>query len=283
MSSLDDKTFILGVGAQKGGTSWLFKYFDDRDDTYMSPIKELHYFDCKHRPELCGPIQYRFVEQLLQRVREGRADRFEKDTQLRALVDRVSMIYDDTAYRRYFEDRVPETEEITHFGEITPSYSVLNEEGFADARSQFKKVRAILLLRDPIQRHYSLMKMKEKKGKIESAHDSFLEMLNNPGPAERGLYNETIENLEKVFKPEELYITFYEGLFRDEELRKICDFVGLPFIPGQYQKRVNAAGSASANKPLTEEQIAAGRERFAEVYDYCRDRFGDAIPGKWHL
>ena len=96
----------------------------------------------------------------LQRVRAGKADNFEENKHLRALVDRISMIYDETAYRRYFEDRVPD--DINHFGEITPSYSVLNPEGFEDARSQFKNIRVILLLRDPIQRHYSLMKMKEK-------------------------------------------------------------------------------------------------------------------------
>lgn len=276
MSSLDDKTFILGVGAQKAGTSWLFKYFDSRDDCCMSPIKELHYFDAKHRPDLCGLHHNRFVEQLVELVRNGKARKYRSDEQLKALVDRVSMIYDDSAYRRYFEDRV--SRGVKCFGEVTPSYSLLNREGFADARAQFPKIRVILLLRDPVERHYSLMRMKQRKGKVESASQSFVEMLENPGAVERGSYHETIQNLDQVFDSQEVYITFYEQLFRDEELRKICSFVGLPFQPGRYEKRVNPGVESEKLAPA---QIALAKDRFADVYDYCHKRFGKALPVSW--
>ncbi|NIJ43343.1 hypothetical protein FHS78_003657 [Parvibaculum indicum] len=50
-SSLDNKCFILGVGAQKAGTSWLHDYLERRPEVFMpSPWKELHYFDARYCP-----------------------------------------------------------------------------------------------------------------------------------------------------------------------------------------------------------------------------------------
>ena len=43
------KKFILGLGAQKAGTSWLYNYFNSRDDFFSGFMKEYHIFDApKH-------------------------------------------------------------------------------------------------------------------------------------------------------------------------------------------------------------------------------------------
>ena len=36
---------FLCVGAQKGGTTWLYQQLDSHPDFWMPPVKELHYFD----------------------------------------------------------------------------------------------------------------------------------------------------------------------------------------------------------------------------------------------
>src|SRR5207247_10081781 len=36
---------FLSVGAQKGGTSWLYRQLESHPDFWMPPVKELHYFD----------------------------------------------------------------------------------------------------------------------------------------------------------------------------------------------------------------------------------------------
>ncbi|PYL65054.1 MAG: hypothetical protein DMF20_09435 [Verrucomicrobia bacterium] len=40
---------FLCVGAQKGGTSWLYHQLNFHLDFWMPPIKELHYFDALSR------------------------------------------------------------------------------------------------------------------------------------------------------------------------------------------------------------------------------------------
>src|SRR5215208_108045 len=56
-----DRTYFVGIGAQKAGTTWLHDYLSSRPDTFMSPIKELHYFDAEFRPDLFSSQHNKFV------------------------------------------------------------------------------------------------------------------------------------------------------------------------------------------------------------------------------
>ena len=46
------KTFLLGVGAQKAGTTWVYRYLRSHPACAMGPIKEYAVFDTHERPEL---------------------------------------------------------------------------------------------------------------------------------------------------------------------------------------------------------------------------------------
>ena len=43
--SKSEKVFILGVGCQKGGTTWLHKQLDKHPNVNMGFTKEYHVFD----------------------------------------------------------------------------------------------------------------------------------------------------------------------------------------------------------------------------------------------
>ncbi|HUG60462.1 MAG TPA: sulfotransferase, partial [Methylomirabilota bacterium] len=130
--SLSEKTFILGVGAQKAGTTWLHQYLDEHPEVFMSPIKELHYFDEKHCAELAPMTTQRFRKRLAAVTAKDKV----RPAMVRALSARIAMKSDDKAYERYFEERVKPQHRA--FGEITPSYSLLPVEGFRDAKSRFE-------------------------------------------------------------------------------------------------------------------------------------------------
>jgi len=44
IETLNSRTFFLGIGAQKSGTSWLSNYFKSHPEILMSPIKEMTFF-----------------------------------------------------------------------------------------------------------------------------------------------------------------------------------------------------------------------------------------------
>jgi hypothetical protein len=49
LNNLEGRTFLLGVGAQKAGTSWLYRYLKSHPEIFMSPIKEMHFFGTRYK------------------------------------------------------------------------------------------------------------------------------------------------------------------------------------------------------------------------------------------
>ena len=39
-----DRYFVC-IGAQKAGTTWLARVLSEHDDVFVTPVKEIHYFD----------------------------------------------------------------------------------------------------------------------------------------------------------------------------------------------------------------------------------------------
>ena len=47
---------FLVIGAQRAGTTWLHRVLSEHPALWLTPVKELHYFDKPHRdPDLAGP------------------------------------------------------------------------------------------------------------------------------------------------------------------------------------------------------------------------------------
>ena len=62
--SLEGKTLLLGVGAQRAGTTWMHDYLSRSEKIETSPIKELHFFDAWLRPDLCKQFDLSFIKRL---------------------------------------------------------------------------------------------------------------------------------------------------------------------------------------------------------------------------
>ena len=50
----DARPDFLCVGAQKAGTSWLYRQLEPHPDFWMPPVKELHYLDNLNRTKRHG-------------------------------------------------------------------------------------------------------------------------------------------------------------------------------------------------------------------------------------
>ena len=63
------KPDFLGIGAQKAGTKWLYDQLIPHPQVYLTPIKEIHYWDVYRKLKLEGKSS------LLQRVRNEKWQR----------------------------------------------------------------------------------------------------------------------------------------------------------------------------------------------------------------
>ncbi len=282
---LAGRTFLLGVGAQKTGTSWLYRYLAGHPDTFLPVIKELHVFDAHFRPDWFGSYDQAFARRLAEALdRQRDSSRAHLRNRVQQLLDRALITYDIDRYLNLFR-ALPGPRKLT--GDITPSYSVLDASHFARIRTMLTEAgmtpRVVFLMRDPVERVWSASRMWARNHGITDANlirKEALAQLNRPADMARNRYDRTIEALEKVFPPEELFFSFYETLFREQTTRAICAHLGLTYRPADYEKAVNASPRRAELLP---EQTHLVQSALAPVYAYCANRFGDGLPAAWNM
>jgi hypothetical protein len=278
-----EKLLFVGIGAQNAGTTWLYSYLFAHPQVYMSPIKELHYFDVKYLPDMFGGFRDKLVRRLRKKsgeVHYGSGGYRGPVTLVADLLGRIKMDADEGEYTEFFRNRVKN--EIA-FGEITPSYALLPKEGFRCIRERHENVKLIFLMKDPGERFWSRVRKLAKKtndsGQNVRAEDLFFSLIKEERVAARSMYHVTIENVLAVFPEDRVHFGFFENLFNDESVRRITGFLGIEFKKGKYGQVKNP----TPPREMTDEMKDLARKTFAPVYEYCFDRFGDQVPRQWRV
>ncbi len=285
------KVFLLGVGAQKAGTTWLYSYLEAHPECEMGILKEHGVWVSAlsdHKPSAQFSKKADRLERMMARFLKFRArhEPIPEDLQQKflGLLDNAAAEFDLSYYHRHFERIANSNPNARLFGDITPEYSALTADQMARARDEIEgagyDIRVIFLMRDPVERVYSALRMRdrnlEKEGKSPKhpAHERIAKRSKIAGVEKRTRYDLTLKALDAAFPPEKVYVNFFETLFREETLREICAFLGIRYIPGDFDTPINVS-PRKAN--LTQEQIAEVRAHYDETYRYCAERFGEAF------
>lgn len=288
------KTFLLGVGAQKGGTTWLHQYLQKHWQCNFGPVKEYAAFTAAFLPE-------RFIDRQISRVdalqaelsklkqAQQKGNTFDPDL-LYKLMDKVALPLDLERYVAHFDTRYAARTEVQVVGDITPSYSALRAPEFRRIRDLLEaggyQVKVVFLMRDPVERCYSSVRMslRDRTSWVSPDHPEELDALvkrfaRQPWCLVRTRYEETVEALEAVFDQKDLFYGFYETFFCEEEVRRLTDFLGIaPWKPELWYR----ANSSPQRGKLAPETVLDLRELYHPTYAFCRDQFGaDFINEIW--
>jgi len=272
LAILKHRRFLLGVGAHKSGTTWLYYYLDNHPEVYMSPVKEMHFFGNSDTKE-GWPINA-FRKKLAERRKRARASGKSNEGQFAALRARIRMKGDLSAYRRFFRKRVKDQ---PVFGEITPAYSALPLPELRLIRRQFPNARIIFLMRNPVDRLWSHMRFSEEFDTIEDLEERIDTILQRRIYSERSNYKRTIQNLRQVFEPEQLHFAFYEDLFTDAAVASLCQFLEISNMPANFERKLNVSIKLPLSPLIRPKAVAALREQ----YDFVQDQFGELLPENW--
>jgi hypothetical protein len=108
-----------------------------------------------------------------------------------------------------------------------------------------------------------------------------LKLYDQPLYEVRSRYEHTIRALDSVFDQDQLYYGFYERLFDEAEIRKVCDLAGIRFHDPNFEKKANAS-QAKAEGGLPDEVVRTVAEHYRETYHTVAERFGiDDLPALW--
>lgn len=258
--------FLLGVGAQKAGTSWLHQQLHRRSDADFGFLKEYHVHDALTIPKL---ERFRHLNVKLQTPRSWLQPRSWR---------RQRFFSDPRRYYNYFSwllrrPRRP-GRSVCLTGDITPSYAVLSAETFQSIHNQFQQrgipVRPVFLLRDPIERIISSQRMKlRKQGQRDAATEvASLRKRVDKGQGLRSSYSQTLEALDQSFGLEHCFIGLFETLFQQDTYTALCDYLAIAYQEPDWQEKVNA--SATANLIPDDLLAALGRQQAADFKQVCR-------------
>ena len=185
---------------------------------------------------------------------------------------------------------------------------MLSGEDFVAIRKGVKKhgieMKVVFLMRDPVERcisHYKQTKgecLKQRRGNLAG---TVFALPDNAGLKEycvservwgRTRYQDTVENLEAAFAPEELFFGIHENLFEERSIVALSDFLGVPSNPAFGGKRFNTT-KKHGNLDIDNDTRKFVAGVYKGTYAFCATRFpvtgklwsgfqwlGDAPPGK---
>jgi hypothetical protein len=271
--------FLLGVGAQKAGTTWLHKYLRSHPEVDLGFMKEYHVFDQKYVLDTTPGSKQRiknYLRSFLGSDSSSMRHKFRRNHK---------------HYFSYFRKLVGSPDQVFITGDITPSYAALPVKVLRYIKSSLEKngfrVRVVFLMRDPVARCISANRMYSSARLLDSPGDAALEAellakkYQQTRFQIRTRYDKTIGNLEQVFNPDELYLGFYEELFSDKAISEICTFLELPFRPGNYEQVVHGSLVKSELPETVKSQV---RSYYSQVYEFVLNRFGqDRVKKIWKM
>jgi hypothetical protein len=284
--------FLLGLGAQKAGTTWFYQTVASHPQANMSLWKEYGFWDALYlSSESMRYVNYRrrlsTLENQLQRTQTSDHDRKRRQyIGLNLSLD--LMMKGPEQYLAHFLSLTRE-DGVRLVGDITPSYARLRKPHLREISTKISDagftIRPVFILRDPLNRLTSAFNMaigrSIKSGGTwdnELAESKFWNFCQDPHNQARTRYEITIQSLDSVFGRDGVKYLFFETLFQQKELDGVFSFLGLETCPGQFHQPVNRSHRHFDPSEATRRAVYA---EFEETYTFCNERFGSLLPWEY--
>lgn len=277
-----EPTLVFGLGATKAGTSWLHDHLAGHPDCHFRTIKELHYFGLAEAQQFDWQLDHGRREIAAAREAGERGAARLRDLRDWQKVLRLR-VQNAGAYLGYLTGGRKGRRVV---GDITPAYSLLPPETLRVMAGLTPDVRFIYLLRDPVARLWSHVRMIAQR----TAPDHFAEESSalmgrvldgdlsgeGEGIVRRGDYAGILAKLDAALDPKRLLVMFYEELTSVPGIARLAAFLGIAPRPDRLDARVHEGRALAL--PVTLMDRARGVLR--PQYDYVAGRF-PALPAAW--
>lgn len=222
---------LLILGTQKAGTAWLHQSLAMHPGIWMTPEKELHWFDDRvhgsPRPMVRGLgrglAAMRWRRQARRRIRDHR-----RDPRDPGLAWHVRLLFgSDQRLAWYRSMFAPAGTRVA--GESTPNYAVLPPAAIRRVHEDFPDLRLVLLVRNPVERLWSQVRMVRRLHGAEALATT-AEMLTYPDARAFGDYATILDNWATVFGADRIWVAFTEDVATRPRavIDGVTDHLGLP-------------------------------------------------------
>ncbi|MCF3973808.1 sulfotransferase family protein [Paracoccus salsus] len=261
------KPRIIGIGAQKAGTSWLSEMLAQHPKIWTPPFKEVQFFNHRFVPEHRQwlPWHYRrSKENLIRRhIAKGTPISPEMATYLAQIT--TGRMFTERWYRGIFAPAPAGTWPI----DITPEYSTLPDEGVDFVRDFLPQAQFIYIIRHPVDRAISQLKMNlKRRGHVPASVEEWLAEVEDPVLMDRGDYAAYLPRWQARFGPDRLLVLPFGRIARDPSgvMRDVEAFLNLP--AAEYQGLNKKVFAAPGGLSVPAEARAALRARLEPQFDF---------------
>lgn len=229
---------FLCVGAAKAGTSWLHSQLSAHPDCHLRSIKELHYFDALDEGTLSRNLERIRSRQraLLERTSGGlnatpeQARRIEDGADWLDVLERGEE--DPDRYLGYLTKGAAPGQVV---GEATPAYALLSSDRLARIARMTSDVRFLYLLRDPVDRLWSHVRMiagrRDSDGVVTPRRCERILARTISGEetqiVRRSDYAGALRRLAEAVPGGKLLVEVFEEMVQGDGFARICDFLGI--------------------------------------------------------
>lgn len=280
---MGQQTLLFCVGATKAGTSWLFDHLHGHREVHLPAVKELHYFDALEAGN--GGWQRKQFEAQLSDAQ----GRLATATEHKPKPWQAKLAGELSEWLNVFDGRTANHDGYLDFlgrgrdgvrviGDFTPSYGLLKEKTLATMAGLMERVRFVYLLRDPVERLWSNIRMvvgsddpKELDRKVDGVLAGTARNI-----LDRSNYRRTLNRLTSVIAKDALHIEYYERLFSPDAIARLSAFLGITPAQADFSRVVH--GGLRADLP---------RERRAQLMQVMKpqynfvERYMGELPAEW--
>ena len=194
---------LIGAGAMKAGTTWLYKQLESHPGIHFTPEKEIHYFS-------------QLGHKLTHKKRLDKYHRLQTRSKNQSVIDWYHKYsepehIDDVWYSSLFEGVSNEV----YCADFSNQYCLLPESELERIANIAKEVKIIYTLRDPLERLWSHVKFQYKYiGEEDKVDDiglkEFRQLVNKPWFWKNTQYVENHNRLVSVFGKNNVRIFYLE-------------------------------------------------------------------------
>lgn len=267
------KPAIIGIGAQKAGTTWLSQKLGQHPHVWAPPFKEMQFFNHRYIEEHRSWLPWHFRRSKLV-IQQGYDSRNEEMPEaLRRYLDRMTRepMFTNHWYKQAF---APAPDEALPM-DVTPEYSTLPEEGVAFVAKFLPKAKFIYVIRHPVDRAISQLKMNitRAKRKPQTVSD-WLNEIEDPVLLDRGDYATYVPRWSAHFGPDQLLILPFGQIAADPEglMRQVEAFLDLP--PYEYRKLDQKVFPSKPGLSVPEQARAALRAKLRPQFRFLEQTYG---------
>lgn len=248
MDDLLTDRLLIGAGAMKAGTTWLYSVLDTHPQIHFSPEKEIHYFYARHvRADILSDRnRLENVQRKYLRFDPARARPEAVRRRLRWAANYLDGPVDDHWYRGLFSLRRDER----WVADFSNLYALLPAAAWSDIARRVGELKVLYTLRDPVERLWSHVKFhlritgEEDRLQHWSTNEARA-FLRQPFIWDNAEYGAALRRMRDGLPDGALLLAFHEDIHSDESsaLRRIERHLDLPaheYPPDLLNRRVNA-------------------------------------------